>query len=455
MSDKFNMKNKSLKALIKEFNNENTILVVSDYPKVLKNSERNHGMAWYTKSIIEPMARKYKSKFIVLGEKTPDSRPEVYANGKILVLRVFDSAHPSLFPVILRWLLIFNKVKYIQVHSEFCTNGGIKNFMLLLPFMMLIKMTRRNITYFSHNVVTDLKFLAKHLGIKRNSLKLKLYTFGLKSLYRMLGLIVDKFVVMDSVILRRLSLFVNPSKIVLNPFWINEPEKQITRQKARAKLGIKNDEFTLLYFGFVSYYKGADWIIKTVKNLRKKREFKKLRLIVAGGEAFSLKDQSHYKKFYKGLLDGVSEEKNIEITGFVAEEDIATYFKACDLTVLPYRGLIGGSGCFSQAICYKSPFVVSDKMSQMLESEDIKDVLSKNNIDVADLTFSHNTQSFDKVIKKAQNKSFLNKLSKVSESIGRSRSINYLAPRVYESIFTLPKIPPNIGLIPSFILNRV
>ncbi len=298
--------NKSIKSLIKDFNDEDTILVISDYPEKSKKGEKNHGMAWYTKSIIEPMARNYKSKFIVLGEKGTDNEPRLYVNDRILVLRVFDQKHPALFPIILRWLLIFDKVKYIQVHSEFCTNGGIKNFMLLLPFMILIKATRRHITYFSHNVVTDLGFIAKHLGLKDNPLKLFIYTFGLRTLYRMLGLIVDRFVVMDQVIFDRLSLFVKPSKMILNPFWIDRPSSPIKPRAARAELGIKKDEFVLLYFGFVSYYKGADWLINTVRTLRKKDKFKKIKLIVAGGEAFSLKDQAHYKRYYKRLLKLVS-----------------------------------------------------------------------------------------------------------------------------------------------------
>ena len=442
---------------IKDFNKKDTILVISDYPEESRKGEKNYGIAWYTKTLIEPMSKNYNARFVVLAEKVAgDNRPKLYQDGKILVLRVFDQKHPSLFPIILRWLLKFNKVKYVQVHSEFCTNGGVKNFMLLLPFIMLIKATGRNVTYFSHNVVTELDPIAKHLGLEKGSMKLKIFTIGLKNLYRSLGLVVDKFVVMDEVIYDRLSLFVNPKKIMLNRFWLDKNPKTKTVLESRKEICASKDDFVLLYFGFVSYYKGADWVIKAVRKLRKTKDFRNIRLIVAGGEAYSLKHEKHYQKFYQDLLHESSKDERIKITGFVADSDIPTYFQASDLVVFPYRGLIGGSGCFSHAITYGKPFIISSKMSKMLKNSDIKMTMDSLKIKAKDVVFPFDTKAFGKILKKAQDPSFRSQLARFSTELGEQRSSTKLIPKAYNSIFTIKdegSIIPSLREVPSLLFK--
>ena len=443
---------------IKEFNKKDTIIVISDYPEHGKKGEKNYGIAWYTKTLIVPMSKRYNARFVVLAEKIQgDNRPKIYENGKILVLRIFDQKRPSLFPIILRWLFKFNKVKYVQVHSEFHVNGGLKNFMLLLPFIGIIKITGKHITYFSHNVVTELNSIAKHLGLEKGSLKIRIYTAGLKNLYRSLGLIVDKFVVMDKVIYDRLSLFVNPKKIVLNRFWLDKIPLAESVAESRKKIGVSKDDFVLLYFGFVSYYKGADWIIHAVKKLRQRKEHKNIRLIVAGGEAYSLKHEKYYQKFYKDLLFSTSKDKSIKITGFVPEEDIPTYFQASDLVVFPYRGLIGGSGCFSHAITYGKPFIISNKMSKMLRNDDIQMFMRRFKIKAKDVIFPFETKIFGEMIKRAQNESFRSNLARFSYELGEERNSEKLIPNAYNSIFEIKEknsIFPNLKAVSSILLRK-
>jgi len=445
---------------IKDFNNKDTIIVISDYPEQRRKGEKNYGIAWYTKTLIEPISKKYNKRFVVFAEKVQggDNSPKLYANGRILVLRIFDQKHPSLFPIILKWLFKFDNVKYVQVHSEFFVNGGIKNFALLLPFILLIKLTRKHITYFSHNVVTNLDFIAKHFGLSRDSLKLKIFNLGLKTMYRSLGFIVNKFVVMDEVIYDRLSKYVNPEKIVLNRFWLDKITTKETVSESKNKIGVKKDEFVLLYFGFVSYYKGADWIINSIKKLRENNEFKNVRLVIAGGEAYSLKHEKHYQEYYKELVKNASHDKGIKITGFVPEEDIPTYFQAADLVVFPYRGLIGGSGCFSHAITYGKPFILSSKMSKMLKNDDIEILMDKFGLKNKDIAFNFNLDSFGKLIKKTQEKSFNKVLTEFSTTLGETRNSSNLIAKANETIFEIndkPRFSINIKAAYALIQDRV
>lgn len=460
-----------MNALIKKFNKPETFLIISDYPEQSRYGEKNYGIAWYTKTLLEPLTKKYGVRFVVLAEKTQlYTKPELHANGKILVLRVFDPTQHSLYPTILRYLLMFTNIKKVQIHSEFCTNGGMKNFMLLLPFLLLIKATGKDITYFAHNVVTKLNAIAPHLGMKKNSLKVKTLDFLLPIYYRMLGLVVKDFVTMDSVIQERLSQFVNKKRVLLHPFGIvnrhsgkrsaSRIDSGQARMTARKALKIKKDEFVLLYFGFITYYKGADWIIQTVKQLQKQKKYKHIKLVLAGGEAYSLKDKPYYQKFYKKLLRDTNchpersegshsikrntgdsssrlqrtqNDKRIVITGFVPEKQMSTYFEASDLVVFPYRGIIGSSACLSHALAFRKPFIMSSGMSVVLNN--VQTYLQNNDLTNKDLVFDHTIASFKRVLDNAMQIETRKKLTQFSADVAESRDADMLLQKCYTQIY--------------------
>ncbi len=433
------MKNKNMK-YIKAFNQEEVCLVISDYPEQSKTGRKNYGIAWYTKETLSQFVKKGK-RFVVLAETVEsDNRPKVYYDKKILVLRVFDQKHPALFPRILSWLLIFNKIKQVHVHSEFCANGGLVNLALLLPFLFLIKLTGKQITYFAHNVVTDLTPLSIHLNIQ-NSLMLDLLNTALRLYYRVLGLIVDHVVVLDEVIKKRISLFVNKKKVVSLPFWVEEKNGKLSKQKARAFLGLSPGDFVLLYFGFITNYKGADWLIHTVSSLQRKRRMKNLHLIMAGGEAYSLKNKPYYQKFYQHIVEKVNQEKRIKLTGFVPDNMIAYYFKAADLVIFPYRGVMGASGALNYALSYKKPFIISAAMQELIwDNEDFKAALQNQNLEASDISFTDKFMSFDNIIDRTKNsKNFLRKLQKVSLALAKERSFTKCVDDYYHKLFRYEK----------------
>lgn len=426
----------NLESLIEKFNCLDTKLIISGYPEKDKLGETNYGIAWYTKETIESIAKKYGTKFVVLCEIGYDNRPRIFANGKILVLRIFDQKHPVLFPRILKWLIKFNNVKDIFVHSEFCTNGGVKNFTLLIPFLVLIKLFRKNVTYFAHNVVTDLTNIAPHLNLDTTKITLELLNFGIKLHYRFLGLICDKFIVIDEEIGRRLAGFVDRKKIIYHPFWITPQGKVLPQIKAREELKVDRNTFLILYFGFITWYKGADWIIDQVTDLDSNGKDKNVTLILAGGEAHSLRDKKFYQQYYKAQLQKTSTIKNIKITGFVQEKDIKKYFSAADLIIFSYRGLIGASGALNHAIQYKKPFLLSDHMCNILEDTDFVEALHDNGLTKEDITFQLNKNSFYKSIQRAKNRDFLRKLEGVSRHINKRRSFTHLIAEYYKLVFS-------------------
>lgn len=414
-----------------KFNQKDTLLIVSDFPEKTKHGEKNYGIAWYTKETLEPIVKKYNRKFIVLAEKDGDNSPKLLLNGKILLLRVFDPKHHSLFPVILKWLLTFDKIDRVFIHSEFCTNGGIKNFALLPLFLLLIKLSGKKITYFCHNVITDFSDFTGHLNLPKNKNIIFVLNQALKIYYYFLGLLAEKIVVMDRVMQKRIGKYVNEDKVEFVPIWVKQKRYHLNKNEAKKSLEIKKSDFVVLYFGFVTWYKGADWLIKNFKKMNGKN----LRLIIAGGPTCSLKGKKYYQIYYKKQVDEVKKDERILLTGFVPEREIGRYFTASDLVVFPYRYYLGSSGVLSHTLSYRKPFIVSRKMEEIFGNKDLSRSLDLAGISKSDLIFDFDKKSLADILAKLQKNKKLTKLARFSRILAEKRSCKLILPLLYERIF--------------------
>lgn len=422
--------------IIDKFNTESTCLVISDYPEKTVKGEKNHGIAWYTKELTKELSKRYKLNFVILAERHGTEDVSIHDRGHTAVFRVFDEKHPVLFPRIVRWLYRFNKIKNVHVHSEFCANGGTVNMILLLPFLILIKLSRRRITYFAHNVAADLTPIATHLNLKTDSLLFFLLSRLLPTYYRLLSHIVDEVIVLDDTVEKRLKKYCDPKKITLLPIWTTKHHFKLSKTAARQKLGLKHNELVLLYFGFITYYKGADWLIDTVLTLRKKKAYKNVKLIMAGGPAHSLQKKSHYKRYYKSVLELAQKDPTITMTGFVNEDDIGLYFTACDLFVLPYRDLMGASGSLIHALSYGVPFAMSDKTQNVMTSNPHFEALLKaKKLRAQDMTFTHSRESFITLLQKMKIKQFRDRYIAVSKKMAKQRSVDTVMEIVHNKLF--------------------
>lgn len=98
-----------------------------------------------------------------------------------------------------------------------------------------------------------------------------------------------------------------------------------SRDEARRKLGWNRP--TLLFFGYVRKYKGLEWLIKSVPEIRRQVDA----VLVVAGEFWE--DQQRFEKLASGL--GVAEHVRL-VPGYVANEKAALYLAGADLLALPY-----------------------------------------------------------------------------------------------------------------------
>ncbi len=143
-----------------------------------------------------------------------------------------------------------------------------------------------------------------------------------------------------------------PEKIRVVPCGVNmELFQPVDKAAARKKLGL-NDQKILLFVGRIDPLKGADRLLKAIPYLK---DFNSLRLVLIGGDESSSVEIEKLKKLSVEL--GISDK--ITFQGTVKQTDLADYYSAADVCVVPsyYEsfGLVA-----LEALACGTPVVASD-----------------------------------------------------------------------------------------------
>jgi glycosyltransferase involved in cell wall biosynthesis len=156
---------------------------------------------------------------------------------------------------------------------------------------------------------------------------------------------------------------VSEHAVTVIPFGINDsmPSTNLTRGEARQRLGLREDDRTILFFGNVRPYKGLEYLVEAFNLLGDDH----YRLIIAGEPK---KDTAVYMRQIEDAIERAgSRSRIIEKLEFVADDQAELYFKASDVAVLPYT-VVFQSGVLFTAYSYGLPVIATDVGSL---SEDI------------------------------------------------------------------------------------
>jgi len=182
--------------------------------------------------------------------------------------------------------------------------------------------------------------------------------FGDKAFTRYFIKPVDAFITMSEKVLNDLRSFSTnkPAVYVPHPLYDNFGEK-ISKEEARNKLKINNEELIILFFGFIRKYKGLDILFDAMKLLENQFKIQnlefKIKLLVAG-EFYE--DRKAYDDQIKQL--GI-EDSLILRTGFIPNAAVKYYLCAADVVVQPYRNATQ-SGVTPLAYHFEVPMIVTN-----------------------------------------------------------------------------------------------
>ncbi len=120
----------------------------------------------------------------------------------------------------------------------------------------------------------------------------------------------------------------------------------------------------ILYWGFISRYKGIDYLIRAVKEVIK--EFPTVKLIITGDyfdPRARLKPQQHrYLPSLKNLVESLKLNNSvIFVTKFLTDNEIDSLIALADIIVLPYSTkTLSASGVLARVMAHGKPVIVTD-----------------------------------------------------------------------------------------------
>ncbi len=130
-----------------------------------------------------------------------------------------------------------------------------------------------------------------------------------------------------------------------------ETDNNLSTEQLRKQLGFSERDKVLLFFGYVRKYKGLDLLIEAFPKIKSELPDAKLLIV---GEFYDSPDT------YLELIGKLNIQKDVVVVNnFVANEEVAKYYKACDLVVLPYRSATQ-SGILNVAYGFNKPVLVTD-----------------------------------------------------------------------------------------------
>lgn len=422
------------KSLVNQYSYFNSLIVITSFPQAgVKYGQNQDAVASFAKNRLISLKNQLTSlggKIIVITDY--QTKPEVYEDRGILVIRAFKKDHPSSLLQILSLTNKFKAIRNVLIEFEFATFGSTLTTALLPLLLAGLRLHAKTITVEIHQVLADLSQLAQHLGHKRNSLKNRLFTAGLQQFYFTIGQLADHLVVLEPELATKLNQLTNRNNVITIPHGVDTNVKRIAQADARKALGIKKSEFVVLNFGFLTWYKGSDLLVKTFANSKKLKR-NNIKLILAGGESFNQKGKPHYQKYYRETAALAAKKDNILHTGFVAESDLSLYFAAADLVILPYRTFMSSSGPLSLALSFGKPFLLSGKLNAYCQGQDFLTAFNETGLRESNILFSLTETSLaNKIIELKKQPVVLAQMARLSKNLAKKRSFARLSQHFIE-----------------------
>lgn len=154
------------------------------------------------------------------------------------------------------------------------------------------------------------------------------------------------------------------------------PEQVPTKSEARKFYGLSQEQNVILFFGAIKEYKGLDLLLSSLHLTSEK--ISNLALVIAGNP-----DPVELKLEYKNLISKLPEDiKVIYHAEFIPDANVAGYFIASDVVVLPYRR-ISHSGIIHLAYSFARPVIATNvgDFEEIIEEGKSGFVLSSNRLE--------------------------------------------------------------------------
>jgi len=137
-----------------------------------------------------------------------------------------------------------------------------------------------------------------------------------------------------------------------------EPGSPLSKQQARRDLGL-DDRLVVLNFGFVAPYKGLDTALRGIE--------------AAGPDVLGVVAGGPHPRHGEDMLRHLQArfDHTARFTGFVADEDVATWFRASDVALMLYPRPHASSGVLALALANDCPALLSPGLADTVGAPDV------------------------------------------------------------------------------------
>jgi len=245
--------------------------------------------------------------------------------------RLVNSINP------INWINVANKLKKEEAdliifdwwHPFFGFCHGVISWLIRKKYKNKILFITENVVSHEDNFID--RFLTK---------------FGLRN--------ASKFLTLSGIVEKDVQQYAKGKKVYrseLPVYDCYQQNNEIDIKKTKEELVFSKDSIVLLFFGYVRKYKGLDILIEAFPNIL--TEIPEARLLIVG-EFYDKPDT--YLEQIKNL--GIEDKVKV-VNEFVPNEEVAKYYEASDIVILPYRSATQ-SGILNVAYGFNKPVIVTD-----------------------------------------------------------------------------------------------
>lgn len=418
-------------------NTTKQLLVISSFPRKNEiHGQATVGVASYTKNVLLSLLSyakiKRKKLDVTVFAEVLESASVYGADHGMTIERNWQRNNVISLLRLIRQTVLF-PADTVFISFEFAMFGDTWT---LIPFLILLvtcKLNGKHVVVALHQVVEDVTTLSGHLDIMPHTIRTDVTNAGIAYLYKAVAMLTSNIIVFEDTLKNYLTKLTNKECITVIPHGV-ETVKPIAQTTARKQLGIPH-KFTILCFGYIAWYKGTDWIVNYIRQYAKRMKTP-IRLIIAGGPNPNRTPLRYYRRYVHRVKQLAQESGGtVTVTGYVPEQQIASYFAASDLVVLPYRTMMSASGPLALAQATGKPYLLSEALAPALKTHDVEQVLTQYKISEHQLTFALNETDLIHRIKTIQtNRKLRTRLTTFSRLIGKSRTFSSISSKWWEEL---------------------
>jgi glycosyltransferase involved in cell wall biosynthesis len=316
------------------------------------------GVSTYTKnlsSFFDPS----RVELSILSQKLENGQLKNEYSKGIKVISCWNEGF--LYPFQIFKSLCKNKPDLVHVQHEYFIFGRTFSAALFPLVIFFGKILRLKTLVTLHGIVNPVEIKDPELGGNENlqGMPAWLSQMGLLFITRLITDNSDKIIVMNAthknVLIQQYHC--PPKKISIVPHGIPSSEP-IAEEEAKKRLGFDGSK-VVLYFGYITKYKGIDILIKSFNNI----DNNDCILVIGGAAHPRLKNDAQYKKFWNSIMSAISMDKRIRFVGFIPDDLLSTYISASDIVVFPYVASFSTGGPMNITVGHHKPVIASQVSS--------------------------------------------------------------------------------------------